>query len=351
MQSYTKFNFYILFTIVVLFSLVCFFIDKFVPPVSPFVPDGARFRDQTMFGVDGWSKAKIEHARHLPRFDVGLFGNSRILMVSARSMGREPDRVFNFGVGGQSFRHSIYMAEQLAAFGKLPKTIIISFDHVALDYAGLWIEYHDVASSMIGFFRDIRGLFRSPDARKSDFNTLVHTLPRRTAARMGHIFNLDRLGNKLQLFRRAYFDRPTSPATYDWRQDGSRQPSSKAKTRMDPSSEVDPGMLSTDLRYPLLEDDLNRLVEAGRRAGSKVIIYESPLNPALSSEIEAGLDALAHDMRRRLFATCRKISLICFRAPKLPLNRGEAFWADLTHPPAEFIGAWISKIALGELSP
>jgi hypothetical protein len=332
-------------SIFLLFWGTCLLISKAPLPASPFVAGGSHYRDFANFASgDEWSAVKLFHAQQMPRFDVGLFGNSRIVMVSTESLGREDGSVFNFSIGGHGFRHSVYLAEKLAALGKLPKTVVVSFDHVVLDFAGLPILYMNLFDGLVGIGRDFVGLFKSADTRKSDINSQFHAPIRRVTAQAGRIFNLEHLERRLRLLYKAYFgSAPRSDASIR-RPDGSLNSLKKNRPVDGARLELTPNLRSTSVRYPLLEDDLQRLAVAARRSGSKVVVYESPINPAVVDQIEDGLDQAAREIRRRFLATCKAVGIACFSAPVFPLKSGGVHWTDLFHPPREFIGPWIASV-------
>ena len=89
--------------------------------------------DQT--AADDIADAKLAVALERDRpFALGLFGNSRILPVSAADLAG--DDGFNFAVPGQSLRQSLAMIEALAKAGRLPARIVIAMDHVELGLPG-----------------------------------------------------------------------------------------------------------------------------------------------------------------------------------------------------------------------
>jgi len=80
--------------------------------------------------------SKIAHALANPRYEVGLFGNSRAVAVSRTDLQGVAAPFFNFSVPGTSFRASVMLVEYLAKHDALPPHVFISIDNFHLDYYG-----------------------------------------------------------------------------------------------------------------------------------------------------------------------------------------------------------------------
>src|SRR5690349_20011124 len=95
---------------------------------------------------------KLNRAKQVPPYDVGLFGYSRIMMVGADDLGLPGKRVFNFSIGGSSIRQSIRLLEELHAMGKAPAIAIISVDHAELGMPSIagglpWFPFRWIAAA------------------------------------------------------------------------------------------------------------------------------------------------------------------------------------------------------------
>ncbi len=113
------------------------------PPRSdPFAADGLALRAALdRLPEEDITTLKLRHARAVPRYQIGLFGNSRSIQVGAREFRTGEGEAasgsfFNFSVPGASIRQSVSMVERLAEIGKLPDVAIISFDNAALEFYG-----------------------------------------------------------------------------------------------------------------------------------------------------------------------------------------------------------------------
>lgn len=291
-------------------------------------------------GTKYTAEAKIDHAADHPAFDVGLFENSRILNVGEAELCLANQRVFNFGLGGTSFRQSVRMLETLEGLGRAPKTAVLSFDHVSLGYALNPAEYPGGWVDFVGIFRDLVGLSKSPVAGKADYNTQLHTPIRRLAERFGDNFKLDNIFRRLRALAYNYglLISPASSDGSNYRRDGStnnlRPVEAKPIQSYRPFESIDP--------YALLEEDIRRLGFIAAN-GTRVIIYESPIHPLVRDDVEERLPFIARQMRQRLFAACDSFGLTCFPAPSFVHSPTSATWADVSHPPAKLLAQWISE--------
>ena len=91
-------------------------------------------------------------------------------------------------------------------------------------------------------------------------------------------------------------------------------------------------------RYVLLESDFKTLT-AVRQAGTRVILYESPLAPAVADRVDRSPSPLARDVRTRLAALCRAYDIECHPAPDL----GPVEWSSWDHAPAGPLGRRIAE--------
>lgn len=331
------FSFRVFFSVTTFFVGLCIVVDIFPLPADPFASKGTHLRrgalDQPAEKI---AALKFVHAERSEKFELGFFGNSRIIYVSQHDLGISGKRFFNFGVFGSSFRQSIRFIEALNKIGKTPETIVISMDNVALDNAGLPAIYPAGITELIDFFRDFNGLFGAPYAKRSDFNTQIHTPVRQYAKKLGRIFNPVYLMTRLEALHVAYFGgRSQSPGQYG--ADGSYC----CLTRSPQNEEIviPEAYGRTDLPYPLLEEDMRRLSVA-TQGQTKVIIYESPLHPLLHEQIEDMLDDKAIELRNRVRSACRKYGYVCH--PSLPLKGDDGeLWVDNNHPPSKYLGPFL----------
>ncbi len=89
------------------------------------------------------------------RFDIGLFGNSRSVMMGAGELGRAGCSFFNFSIPGSSFRSSVALVEDLAARRAAPHTAVISLDQFELRMMGS-VDHLPLTSIAVAAVRDAR---------------------------------------------------------------------------------------------------------------------------------------------------------------------------------------------------
>lgn len=280
--------------------------------------------------------AKLRHAYRHPTFHIGVFGNSRVLMLSAESLKTSPRSFFNFGVGGQSFRQSVRMLQMLAMVDRMPQIAVISFDHPELGLPG-----GDPVSP--GFFGrtseriyDLWHLQQTDASAKNlaifAWNNLVAEL-RRTQLN----FTYSIVFARARLLGAAFISMAPLPNYFGT--EGNRIEKLPHTTKA-----INwPIEFQRAERYLLLERDLDSLAQLATN-GRRIIIYESPIAPAVHDHVEANLSANARDVRKRLFAGCVRRKLECFASPVLDgANRG-LFWPDATHVPSSLLGDWIRGV-------
>ena len=69
---------------------------------------------------------KLTHAKKNPRYDIGVFGNSRVLPLGEKHLGYGNNKFFNFAIHGESIYFSVaMMLWELSKMDKVPKTILI----------------------------------------------------------------------------------------------------------------------------------------------------------------------------------------------------------------------------------
>jgi hypothetical protein len=83
-----------------------------VPEKQYFGPDHDPFVLADRMPMIDLKEIKIRHALRVERFDVGLFGNSRIIQVSQADFNYGNGRFFNFAIPGSSIRNSISMLDR-----------------------------------------------------------------------------------------------------------------------------------------------------------------------------------------------------------------------------------------------
>lgn len=74
-------------------------------------------------------RVKLEQARRSPRFEIGVFGNSRSLPVTAADLGVERGKFFNFSLPTQSILGVHKLLHDLEAMDKVPNALIVFQDN------------------------------------------------------------------------------------------------------------------------------------------------------------------------------------------------------------------------------
>ena len=275
------------------------------------------------------AELKLRHAEQTPRYDVGLFGNSRILAVAADDVGLAGKRVFNFALSGQSIRQSIVFLEEMAAVARAPYVAIFSFDNLELQFFANPVFPGLPSRTRLGL----------------DDLTLTATIPALTARdrvriawRYGFgewtllrsLFSATRLRNRLAYL----FPDPAPTAKY--RADGSR-------ADVTSPGESEPAILTAagkpGIIPGILGNDLKRLARL-RDAGLRVIVYESPLEPRSAAHFDLHPSSYVAEHRAYFLEACGRLRLECHVAARLDEGR----WDDATHPPPAVLGRYINSL-------
>jgi hypothetical protein len=288
--------------------------------------------------------AKLAHGRAAPRHAIGLFGNSRAVMVSAADLGSPPGGFFNFAVPGSSFRTSVALAEDLARAGKLPKTVLINLDHLEIQFDGnpntrrfgAWLARvrRDLAAGFgrrdIGFRDTLRAAWRHLYV---GYGGLTRYFNAEQLA-LGIEWRLGDTG------ARGWWQGEPRVSATGYRRDGSRAfgepPKPQSLAALRPAA---PAVLAAYLR-----EDLRRLAVL-RRQGARIIIYESPLESASYERATRRPASHAAALRAMVLRDCEHLGLECHgevlsaARTKVAKTKG---WHDATHPPAKGLADYLT---------
>lgn len=278
--------------------------------------------------VDDIVAIKATHGIRAPAYEVALFGNSRAVMVGHRHIGLDEGRFFNFAVGGTSFQQSVVMLERLVMAGKAPRTALISLDNLDMNFYGgvSWPFVLGDPGRAIRDARDIWNLgFRNPlrIAIEPARLTLNQTISFMNAKRMGAYLTL--LGGGELATGILY-------AT-----DGARTPGPAS-----PLSQIDMLVHPMPNAYHQyhLRSYMNRLGGL-RQAGTRIVVYESPVHPSLIPEVEKNRRPDTASFRRELAALCERAGVACLPAPELVTDDP---WPDCCHAPADALGSFLRRL-------
>ena len=281
---------------------------------------------------------KRRHAAASPRYDIGLFGNSRVVQVGAADIGIDEDRFFNFAIPGTTLRQSVELLELLVTDGTAPRMAVISLDNQVLHfqsrlaYPGLIRRLPAIA---LGAWRILRsddgGWLLAARALVDDVMT--------GWAQIRHVYSFGQIYSRLSfVFPEVFADRTAFELTF--RRDGSRQMAL-------PSARTDPVTLTRSgpfvLAQAYLDQDLTRLARIQAR-GVIVLLYESPLYPGDAVQNASAAASDARSLRTLLYERCRALALTCQPPARLGRSGETPFWPDCCHAPAALLGPYIADL-------
>ena len=309
------------------------------PTKDPFAEkDAPSLVDLSVMSSPTLATLKLRHADNRAPFHVGIFGNSRMLMISA--LGKSPEQAFNFALSSESLSGSVLLATRLQTMGRLPKTLVFGLDnlHLQRDNVPIWPPFW----------------MRTTHAAKTVLSALTDgafvTAARRTwrflwgeAVRFNSIFGptLVQAGAKRMVRDTPLI--PAAPGTGGYRRDGSQTHTTRAAK----VHTID--RTSSRLDLALFRRNLESL-GAFATAGHKVIVIETPIYPESQRRMNAEIPDYVQASRTVWQESCRALHLHCIDAPIIadtPTDR----WYDATHAPenpwAKFVAKTISDVQAG----
>lgn len=309
-------------------------------PIAALAPDPYATGDVLRLGrldalpIDDLAALKARHAEHTPAA-LGLFGNSRAIMVGSAELGLSPGYFFNYSLPGGSLRQSVALLEALQVTGSLPQAALVSLDHLSLNYYGPadWPgpprRWRNAAMDIAYMARSGRG---AADTLRATLDHLLTEWQKATAA-----MSVGRLQARFAYLLPATIP-PLDATTRIQEVDGSR-PEGGGRGIADRANAE---MFFAMPAY--LERDFARL-GALAAGGLKLVVYESPVRPLSAG---AGTPAEPHQVtaNRVLVAElCQRFGLRCALAP--PALGSADDWPDCCHPPAAVLGAHLRAVAPG----
>jgi hypothetical protein len=282
---------------------------------------------------------KVSHAFSKPRFDIGVFGNSRIVSVGDRDLNLEGRSFFNFAVPGTSLRQSVNIIEELAARGKAPRLAIISFDNLEIGYYG-----NAVYPALFPRWRNAaQDVFWTVFNRPGDLILLAHVV-------LDHVYTewaaLTDTWNANAIWARAAVQAPDiippiAKATYQYFRDGSRPLQTTSNESVQLIQRPEPRMI---LLSPYMAHDLERLAKLNRNE-TRILIFESHLEAKSASYVDTTPDKTVVAERQQFSRTCKHLALDCYTTLETPLADTGSRWWDCCHPPHDSLGLLISALA------
>lgn len=288
--------------------------------------------------VEEIAALKLHHLLARRPMDVLLLGNSRPLPVTASLMGVSADRFFNASLTGESLRSSVLMLERLAEADRAPKLAIVTFDNAELQYYSqpAWPRLKLRWRAAV---QDIRAGVMRPDISRVE---LARTVSRHVANEAGLLiraltFTRVWRGVGIVLRRITHGDDSSyAPHSADagYNADGSRDTAPVRRPYVArPLPVANRNVLPGYLSY-----DLERLAALSAR-GTRVVLFESFLNPDLVRQYLARPSQVAADTREHLVRLCALHNLECHTAPAV--GSTEVPWPDEGHPPATMLAPYL----------
>lgn len=266
--------------------------------------------------------------------DVGVFGNSRSVQLTANDVGVS-GRFFNYSVPGGSFRQSVNLMEALSRRSGLPPTIIVSVDHFEMAFMSRakfpsgWRRWQNAAG-------DVTWAAREAGPRLAAHSLLDHIKGEWSV--FSSTWNVAKLRDRVRFLRRGSGE-GEPPTNSRWRGDGSRillvedQPDLAFAPK-------NPFLL----HWIYLNRDLERAAELARRNGVRIIIYESPIDPTNDAIYRSNPSPSVRRLRERFLLKCDALQLECHPSPTLDKPEGVGRWSDCCHAPADVLGRYVDSL-------
>ena len=314
--------------VAILYDLVVFRAPEFFETEAS--PQAVRYLDRMPNEAVQRMKLRVGKA------DIGLFGNSRAMMVGGRDIGLGDCRFFNYTVSGSSLRNSVALLEILTESQRAPGIAVVSLDHFEIGMMG-HPEYLPLPQMLSLAAADIGSVIGEP----------------KVAARVAfrHLYVV--WGKFRRAISSSYFPRvvdfvlgqdPRDGRPY--LVDGSRVAEEKAGATADHAFHPAAGEEIID---SLLVRDLERLkaMEGAPGGPSKIIVYESPLNPENAARYADAATPGAARHRAVAARVCGDLGLSCHLGGVYPTVIGaasDAAWSDASHAPAAALGPFIREL-------
>lgn len=280
------------------------------------------------------AKLKLRHAASSPApYDVGIFGNSRALNISAQDIGSNSCRIFNFSLGGESLRASAALIEQLSSIRKVPRIVVVSVDHFELQMYNN--PFFLSAWARLSHFSDDLDAAISSGANLREIATVVWRAIWTQTLAFQRMFEFAFLADTLNdVFK---FDSDRTEAAKVYLSDGSRRSNITI-------TEIPPRLSPTNSQILpwQLQHDLKRIADAKSAGAEAIILYESFLHPTSGKYFDENPSIHATRSRETFVRTCEDLGLICITDK--PTMNPELPWSDASHPPRSVLGPFVGKL-------
>lgn len=323
-----------------LFAAALYAVALYVPVGDPFTNQP----DQRLVFLDklplpAFAELKLRHVERQPRYDIGLFGNSRSLGVGTRHLSLGNCRFFNFSIGSESFRYSVANLERLQEIGKAPKLAVISLDHLELQRYNNPISFFAATRWKKAVKDMLAGLTRD-DIGFGEFLRMGWRHLWIEVKRFKMAFNPESFSSGIKnLFSNGPSFRLVAQTAKGYYADGSRN-SPELTTQKFFSTPLK--SISRQIRAGYFRFDLERLGRL-QKLGTQVVIYESHLEPKSAALFLQRPSPQASAARKTLNSACAQLGLNCYSPPGR-LNGDEGLWTDQSHPPAKSLGSYLNTL-------
>ena len=321
---------------VIVFSVVLLIIISRGAQISPnpyTFPNEKRLLKLNKLKFFDFAAIKFNHAKINQKYDIGLYGNSRIINISKKNIAYLNEKtIFNFALPGSSFRQSVAFIEELEKNNKLPNLNILSLDN-----------FYSQVVTPVGF----PNIFFRVKKASRDIFFLIKLKKYNLGIKALHDYLLSEWRNinntfesKIIYSRLSYWLPNIFSSLVEWktphRIDGSRDLEFNQNKN---NPEV---VLRKTIPFwiYLLKYDLMRLSSI-TSDDVKIIIYESPLNPKSAIKGTPQLFNNLNIERKKFYEFCSKLNIDCIVAPNF---NNEVKWYDASHPPTKELGIFLNSI-------
>jgi len=326
-------------TLLVLFVGVCSLQSILVSQDVFENDDSVQLERMTLLPNEDIAAIKMAHAAQCLVYDVGLFGNSRSVQVGKSDISLGNSTFFNFSVPGTSIRQSVVLLEELAEMGKVPRTVLISFDNAETQYFG---------NPCFPRFRPVQGIsdiihgVTDPHTSLKDLLIMGWRYIRDSYHMFKSSFSFEQMKARIGFCFPGAAPMPLGSRS-TFKRDGSRPDRSDASVQREQT-----GLQSGRVLLGYLRHDLERIALIKKNC-NQIIIYESPLEFKTALRYWGHPSSYAKRTRDLLRETCGRLGLECYCYGE-PARIKTGAWVDATHAPPDFLGRYIAKLIASGVS-
>jgi hypothetical protein len=280
---------------------------------------------------------KIRYVLNSKPHDVLVFGNSSALGVQSAYL-KEFGQAFNLAVPGSSLRLVVGITDLLEREDRLPKTLVVMLEN--FDNHTQQVQHMPLRWRWRNSFDDIIAGLRSPMVSVQELAHMSTRLLKVEINRFLLSFNLNLLIQHINfLLQTGIYESKRDLVWKGYSRDGGgsdmRRPQlGRVKIHKRP--------VRTSVLKGYFKLDLERL--ARLKGKSRVIIYESPLEPNNMAHFANNPMLRTIRLRQLFLENCKRLELECYPAPILGKPGQPNYWIDHYHPPANLISPWVANL-------